>query len=199
MLYCRPGRNRSSYVPLDHEIAGNLVRALSSYDSVLKGHYTDFVDNPALYPVYGVGAANIGPEFTAVECQALRDLEKKEQQFHKQRAIERTIETPSQMGLALQNAVVESGRWKKWLSKDEIGKSFSELSQDRQDWLVQTGCRYIWTQDSVHQARKQLYVNLEKQGLDAHKIVIDRISDSIFGYYKAFNLIGLTSEIERNL
>lgn len=179
----------------DHQITNKLVDALKPYNSVLKGHYTDFVNNPELYPQYGVGAANIGPEFTAVEYQALRDLEKTEQQLYQQG----TIKTPSQISLALENAVVGSGRWKKWLQKDEKEKSFNQLTEERQTWLVQTGSRYIWTQDTVQQARVQLYTNLKENNIDAHQIVITKISDSIFRYYQAFNLIGLTSEIESRL
>ncbi len=179
----------------DREITGKLVDALRPYNSALKGHYTDFVNNPELYPQCGVGAANIGPEFTAVEYQALRDLEKTELQLSQQG----TIKTPSQISIALQNAVVGSGRWKKWLQEDEKEKSFEELTEERQNWLVQTGSRYIWTKDTVQQARIQLYTNLKEKNIDAHQIVIQKISDSIFRYYQAFNLINLTSEIESKL
>ncbi len=179
----------------DREITGKLVDALKPYNSVLKGHYTDFVNNPELYPKSGVGAANIGPEFTAVEYQALRDLEKTEQQLHQQG----TIKTLSQIGVALENAVVDSGRWKKWVQKDEQEKSFNQLTEERQTWLIQTGSRYIWTQDKVKLARVQLYANLKEQNIDGHQIVIEKISNSIFNYYQAFNLIGLTSKIESKL
>ncbi len=179
----------------DRRIAGKLVETLRPYGSVLKGHYTDFVDNPELYPTCGVGAANIGPEFTAVEYQALRELEKREQQFHQQGK----IKALSHLGLALRDTVVDSGRWKKWLHKNEKEIPFSQLTEERQDWLVQTGSRYIWTADKVQQARKLLYENLHEQGIHAHQRVIDTISDSIFKYYKAFNLLGLTSKIESKL
>ncbi len=179
----------------DTQITSKLVNALHPYNSVLKGHYTDFVNNPELYPRCGVGAANIGPEFTAVEYQALRDLENTEQQLY----TKGIIKTPSHICLALKNAVIESGRWKKWVHKDEQEKPFNELAQERQDWLVQTGSRYIWTQDKVKQARKKLYSNLKQHEIDGHQIVINKISESILKYYKAFNLIGLTSKIERSL
>jgi hypothetical protein len=39
--------------------------------SYIKGHYTDDVANPEEYPLCGMGAANVGPEFTISEYRAL--------------------------------------------------------------------------------------------------------------------------------
>lgn len=53
-----------------------ILKLLKNYwilqvNTVLKGDYTDFVSNPQDYPKSGIGAANIGPEFTMVEYDAL--------------------------------------------------------------------------------------------------------------------------------
>jgi len=47
------------------------VDTTSKYNSFLKGDYTDFVSNLQDYPKSGIGAANVGPEFTMVEYDAL--------------------------------------------------------------------------------------------------------------------------------
>src|SRR4030042_1518623 len=67
---------------------------------------------------------------------------------------------PSYFMETLQNVVVETGRWKKWLLPDEVGLDFWNLSDERKDWLFKTCSRYIWTNDRVIAARNSLYKNL---------------------------------------
>ena len=58
----------------DPETAHRLYQVVSPLGSLVKGHYTDWVVNPGEYPASGIGAANVGPEFTATELAALRQL-----------------------------------------------------------------------------------------------------------------------------
>jgi tagatose-1,6-bisphosphate aldolase non-catalytic subunit AgaZ/GatZ len=166
----------------DPESARWLYERVSPHGSLVKGHYTDWVSNPSQYPETGMGGANVGPEFTAVELDALKELCDRESKL--------VEANPNLLGSgflnALKRAVVESNRWRKWLSSDEIGLPFEELSRSRQEWLVATGARYIWTDPSVLAARQQLYVNLES--MDPHNFVVDRISGCIQNYVDAFNL-----------
>jgi len=93
----------------------------------------------------------------------------------------------------LEQAVVDSGRWKKWLQPDERGKDFSALSAERRAWLAQTGARYIWTVPAVIAARQSLYANLALAMPDPHTYVIDRIVSSMDCYVRNFHLFdGLT-------
>ena len=62
----------------DPQAAQKLYTIASPFGSLIKGHYTDWVENPESYPATGMGGANVGPEFTAEEYLALRDLEVKE-------------------------------------------------------------------------------------------------------------------------
>lgn len=167
----------------DSHSAHQLYYILAAKGSMVKGHYTDWVKNPELYPETGMGAANVGPEFTVVEFNALKELEKREQNW-----INNTSLQPSGMVDTLQNVVVESGRWKKWLSPNEVGSKFTELVSDRQEWLVKTGSRYIWTDHRVVAARERLYKNLSKHGQDPHAYVVEKIANSVERYIKAFNL-----------
>jgi D-tagatose-1,6-bisphosphate aldolase subunit GatZ/KbaZ len=172
----------------DPAVASDLVREAAAYGSYIKGHYSDSVENPEAYPASGMGGANVGPEFTEAEFAALGDL----------------VEAERELGLAdhsdfmatLETAVVESGRWEKWRQPDEAGLAFNELDIERRQWLVRTGCRYIWTDPKVVSARAKLYANIEAGGRQAEQVVIDRIADSIGAYYRAFNLEGSNAEIE---
>lgn len=163
--------------------AHTLTELVAPMGSLLKGHYTDWVENAADYPASGMGGANVGPEFTAAEYLALQDLERKEQ------AMARTLRLqPSGFMQALEDAVVASGRWQKWLQPDERGRDFAALSPQRRQWLAQTGARYIWTQPGVLAARDCLYLNLQPALGDPHDIVVDCIAQVMQTYVGAFNL-----------
>jgi len=165
------------------EVAERLYSILAPLGSMVKGHYTDWVKNPEEYPTTGIGAANVGPEFTAEEFKALSELEDQEREIT---ALTRI--PPSNFIETLQNTVVESGRWKKWLLPEEEDLAFTELTPTRKDWLLQTGSRYIWTNDQVVAARNILYKNLGRKEIDAHNYVIEKIMHVIEKYIRAFNL-----------
>lgn len=168
----------------DPETAERLYASVSPLGSLIKGHYTDWVENPTGYPASGMGGANVGPEFTAEEYLALADL------YSKERALcnARPGVAPSNFMAALEMAVVGSGRWQKWLQPDEQGRDFADLSPERRAWLAQTGARYVWTAPPVIAARAQLYDNLRPIMPDPHGYVVARIAAAIDRYINAFNL-----------
>jgi tagatose-1,6-bisphosphate aldolase non-catalytic subunit AgaZ/GatZ len=179
----------------DPAVARELAEAAAPYGSVIKGHYTDSVSNPEAYPEAGMGGANVGPEFTEAEYEALQHLVEREQE------LTRAGKVKGASGLmdALTAAVVASGRWEKWRQPDEEGKSFDELSPERQGWLVRTGCRYIWAQPEVVAARQRLYANLEAAGEPGEEVVLRAIADVMHRYYRAFGLTGTLSQVEAAL
>jgi tagatose-1,6-bisphosphate aldolase non-catalytic subunit AgaZ/GatZ len=168
----------------DRDIAYQLYRLVSPYGALIKGHYTDWVDHPEAYPQTGMGGANVGPEFTAVEYDTLVALERREQDLLKAQP----QLTPSQLTQTLIQAVDESNRWRKWLRGDEIGKALVELSPERQEWLVKTCARYIWVLPQVVAARQRLYTNLSTVMDDPHHSVIEAIARAIERYITAFHL-----------
>ncbi len=170
----------------DAAAARKLHATLAPLGSLAKGHYSDWVENPQEYPAAGMGGANVGPEFTAEEYLALKDLERKELAFLRGR---RSLEASNFFG-HLQAAVVDSGRWKKWLLPEERGLEFTELRPARQDWLLQTGSRYIWTSPQVVAARTNLYDNLSPILPNPHGYVVDRIGRAIDRYACQFHLFG---------
>ena len=171
----------------DGEVAKRLTSKVRPLGSYIKGHYTDDVANPEDYPLCGMGAANVGPEFTISEYRALCELEGMEKEYHK----EGRVAVLSHMKEILLDEVHESHRWEKWLHADEQGKDLCELTPDRQDWIVATCCRYIWQQPRPLAARGTLYANLTRLGIDAEEIVLGRIERDMDKYFRAFNLIGL--------
>jgi hypothetical protein len=95
----------------------------------------------------------------------------------------------------LWQAVIDSGRWKKWLLAAEENKEFDKLSADRQLWLIKTGCRYIWENPQVVAARLRLMDNLTSHGIDAESIVLFPIEKSMEKYFYSFNLVDLNNEL----
>ena len=160
-----------------------LYSMLAPNGSLVKGHYSDWVENPEEYPSTGMGGANVGPEFTAVEYLALKELANMEVEITSQLNIE-----PSNFLNTLQEVVIESGRWKKWLHPDELDLNFMDLTLHRKEWLLQTGSRYIWPDYRVQTARKKMYENLSIRISDPDEYVVDKIARVIEKYVEAFNL-----------
>lgn len=152
--------------------------------ALLKGHYTDAVRDLSVYPISGVGGANVGPGLSAAEFDALTDLA----------ALERRLDAHSGFPDAIRDAVVESGRWRKWLRPEETGLDFADLPSDRRDWLVHTGSRYVWTHPDVVSARRRLYDNVRAYR-DPEAFVEWRVRTEILRYMHAFNLVGLADAL----
>ncbi|MGQ9746634.1 MAG: class II D-tagatose-bisphosphate aldolase non-catalytic subunit [Candidatus Caldatribacteriaceae bacterium] len=179
----------------DPQLAKILSQKAQMYGSFIKGHYTDYVENPEEYPKALMGAANVGPELTEEEYEALRELVAIEEELFSQGAIPRR----SRFLEVLASEVEESGRWKKWLQEGEEGKKLSELSPQRQAWLLKTGCRYVWAKPSVIKSRTILYRNLTQNGYQSEEIVLNRIERAIDKYFRAFNLLDLEGKIQEML
>jgi tagatose-1,6-bisphosphate aldolase non-catalytic subunit AgaZ/GatZ len=173
----------------DPGVARQLTEIARSYGSLIKGHYSDNVTNPEAYPESGMGAANIGPEFTEMEYDALLELEQVQQTLF----AEGKIAKPAVMKQKLWEAVIKSGRWKKWLRPDENADDFYANSYDRQEWLIKTGCRYIWEDPEVAAIRARFYQNISMQGIEAAAIVESSIESAMDRYFYKFNLVGLNN------
>ena len=175
----------------DPKVAKNLTREASKYGSVIKGHYSDNVENPEEYPISGMGGANVGPEFTENEYDGLMELVEIEEKLFKGDQ----IVIKSNFKSILWDTVINSGRWKKWLLDGENSNEFYALEKQRQLWLIKTGCRYIWTKPEVEVSRARLYQNLENNGIKAEEIVLSKIERSMDKYFYSFNLIGFNNFI----
>ncbi len=169
----------------DFERARRLYALVRRYGALIKGHYTDGVERLDLYPKAGIGGANVGPGLAAVELEALEALV----------AEARRRKLPVTFDHALRQAVIESGRWKKWLLPEERGRPFEALDPERQRWLVATGSRYVWTHPAVLQARRELYQMLTPW-CDADAFVRGRLKARLLDYFRAFNLIDFNKRLQ---
>jgi len=168
---------------VDVAAARKMCDLVGSHGCVIKVHFSDNVENMDVFPGLLIGGVNIGPEFTEIEFGTLAGLEEKERGL---------VPAGGESGVsaAIESAVVESGRWRKWLLKGE-GTDFASLSKERRRWLAGTGARYIWTRPQVLRARAVLAQNLRKAGIDSEAEVVRRIADRIIKHFKTFNLCGL--------
>ncbi len=173
----------------DPEVARQLTETVQPYGSKIKGHYSDSVDNPEQYPLSGMGAANIGPEFTEREYDGLIELVTIEQDLFNQGKIAKRSELKER----LWEAVIHSNRWVKWLNDNESPGDFYSLDKERQTWLIKTGCRYIWENSEVIAARSKLYTNMKKNGIAAEDIVLTGIGHAMDRYFHSFNLVNLNN------
>jgi len=174
----------------DPEVAKEVVNIASNYKSYIKGHYTDFVNNLGDYVKSGVGGANVGPEFTILEFEALTELSQIEEALFK----ENRISIKSNIMKILEKAVFDSGRWKKWLIGSE--KNFDSLKKDRKEWIVKTSSRYVWANPEVKNSRNELYRNLKMNGIDGENIVLTNIEKGMDKYFRNFNLLDLNTKLE---
>jgi tagatose-1,6-bisphosphate aldolase non-catalytic subunit AgaZ/GatZ len=175
----------------DSCVAHKLNNIVKEYGSFIKGHYTDSVLNPKDYPLSGMGGANIGPEFTEREYFGLMKLVEEENKL--------SVNDPSEFKEILTRAVIDSGRWKKWLQSNEKNKDFNDLESDRKEWLTRTGCRYIWAKPEVIKARKKLYDNLKNVFENPEKLVLDEIGEAIKKYLDSFNLKDIIDRVEETI
>lgn len=175
----------------DPVVASQLGREAAKYGSVIKGHYSDNVTNPEEYPAAGMGAANVGPEFTECEYEGLMELVDLEQTLFN----DGRVPKQSQLKKALWDAVIRSNRWKKWLHEGETADNFYSNTPDRQLWLIKTGCRYIWENPEVIAARTKLYRNLEQNGIDAEAVLLLTIEKAMDKYFHKFNLVDLNGRL----
>lgn len=176
----------------DINVAKKLVDITGRYNSFLKGHYTDFVINPEDYPKSGIGAANVGPEFTMVEYDALAELAQIEDELYKKNKVGKK----SNLKNVLEKAIVKSKRWKKWLRNDE--KNLNSLSIKKKELIIKTCSRYVWAKPEVKLSQYELYKNLKQNGIDPQNWVLMKIEAGMDKYFRNFNLINLNEKLKIN-
>jgi D-tagatose-1,6-bisphosphate aldolase subunit GatZ/KbaZ len=168
----------------DKQAAEQLYKIVSPYKALVKGHYSDWVDNPGDYRLAGMGGANVGPEFTAVEYEALEALAQREAAL----MVSDPQVKASGFFESLAAAVDNSNRWQKWLQTDEQDLPLAGLSPERHAWMLKTCSRYIWTDPEVVAARERLYRNISPILPNPNQFVVDRITEAIEQYMVAFQL-----------
>jgi D-tagatose-1,6-bisphosphate aldolase subunit GatZ/KbaZ len=173
----------------DPMVAKELTKTAAKYGSFIKGHYSDSVENPELYPMSNMGAANVGPEFTEREYDGLMELADIEKSLFK----EQHNPELSDIKEVIWKTVIDSQRWKKWLNESESSENFYANSNLRQEWLIKTCARYIWENADVLAARNILFDHINNHGIDADEILLSHIEKAMDRYYHKFNLVDLNN------
>lgn len=172
-----------------------LSREARRFGVGLKEHNCDYIADSILYlhPHLGITASNVAPEFGVAETEAyilLSDMESELYSIHGDFELSHIRE-------ALQEASVQTERWRKWMP-DQIRTMSNEEAKARPDVLdliVRSSGHYTFDLPQVNQSLTRLFDNISAKGLDGHRIVLDRIKRSIQRYIECFNLVGLTDEI----
>ncbi len=173
----------------DPVVARELSTIASKYGSYIKGHYSDFVENPEEYPASGMGAANVGPEFTEMEYDGLLELAEIEKTLFEKHLVPKT----SNIKEVIWKTVIESQRWKKWVNGTESAVDFYANSPERQNWMIKTCARYIWENPEVLATRDKLFKNVENHGINAEEVLITHIEKAMERYFYKFNLVDLNN------
>jgi len=173
----------------DPVVARELATIASEYGSYIKGHYSDFVENPEEYPASGMGAANVGPEFTEMEYDGLLELAGIEKSLFEKHLVPKT----SNIKEVIWKTVIDSQRWKKWVNGTESTVDFYANSPKRQNWMIKTCARYIWENPEVLATRDKLFKNIENHGINAEEVLITHIEKAMERYFYKFNLVDLNN------
>jgi D-tagatose-1,6-bisphosphate aldolase subunit GatZ/KbaZ len=179
----------------DATTSKKLAEIAKKYQVGLKEHNGDYLDEAILleHPALGITAMNVAPEFGTVETQAYLKLIVVEKNLHEQGM----IEAKSNLEKVLQEEAIKSGRWKKWMIGDKANLNLEEILQDQKlaYLITEISGHYTFNNNAVRSEIQKLFSNLEGNGIDGEKYVVDKIKDSIDRYVKCFNLEGFTSEL----
>lgn len=168
----------------DETKARRVVEQVDTYGALVKSHYSDFVTPLDGFPRTGIGGANIGPGLSAVEYDALCELEE----------LARRLDRTPHWHDALRQALVASGRWRKWVDTDDA--PFEALPTATQRMLLSTGSRYVWTDPDVQAARSELFDQVADYR-DADAYVQWRLRTAVLEMLHAFNLVGRARSLRR--
>ncbi len=100
----------------DPENTRRLCQIARKYGLGFKEHNADYLPLDALemHPDLGITGANVAPEFGLVETKSLLELAAQEK-----KEIGEVCIKSSDFSSVIQNAALQSGRWKKWLVKED--------------------------------------------------------------------------------
>lgn len=173
--------------------ARELTSIARKYGIGFKEHNADYLKDKTLsfHPDLGITAANVAPEFGIAETQSylkLAELEK-----------ERIKKGGANFTSIIQEAVLKSNRWKKWLKKEQSHLSEQDIAEDKDKLMEITRVcgHYVFVQKEVEKAKGELFYNLKTKGViaDPEEKVKEDIKAVITKYVEAFHLAGITSKI----
>ncbi|MFA6635991.1 MAG: radical SAM protein [Candidatus Omnitrophota bacterium] len=156
---------------LESERIVRIFKIASSFGLYLKQHNSDFMEEDQLkiLPLAGIAAANIGPEVSKAEYEALDELEKeiarRDPEFE-----------PFFMELVAEE-LEHVGRWRHWFKEYENIYDLNE--DDKREVLLNCG-RYVQDYESIKTARLRLYKEANAQGIEfPERFINERIKERI--------------------
>lgn len=172
------------------ETAEELCQISRKYGIGFKEHNADYLSEDILrmHPKLGITSANVAPEFGLAETVSLMHLASKEiEKFTENPNIE-----PSNFIDFLQRAALNSGRWKKWLTKDDAHLTEKDIanSPSKLRDITEVCGHYVFDKEEVKTARQKLYDNLIQLKIieSPESIVINSVKNAIMKYIDAFKL-----------
>jgi D-tagatose-1,6-bisphosphate aldolase subunit GatZ/KbaZ len=186
----------------DDGTARRLAGIARKHQLGFKEHNADYVDGEILaaHPALGITAANVAPEMGAAETRALFALADREADAI--RAKKPAKGAPSDLRRIVEEKVLASGRWTKWLRPADKGTTEADLRADagRREAVAVVCGHYVFTDPDVQAARRRLYANARELGIapDPEREVLDALKAGITRYVEAFRLAGLTPWLRAN-
>ena len=167
-----------------------------------KEHNADYLAGEilAVHPELGITAANVAPEFGVAETQALFALADREAEAIRDHAGAEVA--PSGLRKIVEEKVLASRRWVKWLRPAEKGTTEADLRDDRsrREEVAAVCGHYVFTDPQVAAARQRLCANAQalRIAADPESHVLDAVKASIAHYVEPFRLSGLTTWLRTN-
>ena len=167
----------------------------NKYNVAVKEHNGDYLADSILisHLASGIGAVNVAPEYGTAETLAYLELYKTEQDLKENGLIEET----SNLKEVMATHAINSGRWKKWMLKEQANLTVEEIFKDETltQEILEIAGHYTFNDDEVKQEISKLYDNLSKFSIDGRTYVVNAIKRSIGRYMEDLNMEGLTTKL----
>ena len=172
------------------ENAAHLSAVAAAHGMELKEHNGDYLSDELMliHPALKVSSSNVAPEFGVVETRSYLQLAAFEDKLVEMNLIEKA----SGLADVLRKAAVETGRWRKWMLKEQAALEVDEVLRDEEltHLIADISGHYTFETPAVAAALKTMLDQLEAANVPARRFVLDKLKRSIGRYVSAYNLRG---------
>ena len=168
----------------DKTAAEKLSSVCDTYGTGLKEHNCDYLPEAllSLHTGLGIHAANVAPEFGAVESTSYLNLAAIEARLSAQRGF-----TASKTAKVLIKNAIDSGKWQKWLTADQADLG-DKIDGENAILITKISGHYTLESADFIAERAKMYENLAGASIDGAEYVIESVRASIDRYVRNFNL-----------
>lgn len=175
--------------------AKELAQVAKKHGVGLKEHNGDYINDDILleHLPAQITATNVAPQFGTEETRAYLVLDEVERKLLK----EKLIDSSSNMYSTLLEQAIKSERWRKWMVGEQKELTVEEIKKDEalSNEILDIAGHYTFNDPTVIEAKQKLVENLETNGIDAERFVIDRIKRALNQYVECYNLEDATERI----